>query len=79
MVQQSVEADLLDSAEYRPFWISWYNGNIQAGKGDLVGINELMAYKDENQPSIEIISLATGNGILGEWKIVQAAGTGENS
>lgn len=42
ILDSSGERNLLSDAEYRPFWISWFDHEVQVGKGDIVGEQVLL-------------------------------------
>jgi len=66
--------NILSATELRSFWLSWVNGTIQFGTGDVVGQNRLLNFKDP-QPTyrkyVHSVAVATGLGVNGEWEIGQ--------
>jgi len=50
MVASASSPGILDPDNFRPFWISWSNNNILAGKGAVVGEHILAAYDEYGTP-----------------------------
>ena len=72
--------NILSSSELRSFWLSWINGTIQFGTGDVVGQSRLLNFKDP-QPTyrkyVHAVAVATGLGVNGEWEIGELFGSSE--
>lgn len=58
----------VDCHKYMPFWISWANGVITVGKGNTVGQNTFMTWKDPHPHPVNYVAFATGFGSTGKWK-----------
>lgn len=65
---------ILSASEYRPFWISWANGAVQFGKGDVVGQNRLLNFLDPlptYRKDVHSVAVASGGGVTAEWEFMQ--------
>ena len=64
--------DVLSATELRPFWLSWSNGTLRFGRGDVFYQNSLFIYNDP-QPAyrkhIHAIELGSGTGSVAEWEV----------
>lgn len=50
--------DLLHPDYFRPFWLSWTDGNVRVGKGHDVGQNTFIDYSDASPIHINYIGVA---------------------
>lgn len=68
--------DILSSTDLRSFWVSWQDGAIQFGTGNVFGQGRLINYKDP-QPSYRkyVHSLAVASGTNAEWEFGQPFGS----
>lgn len=70
----SVQVDtpqILDSGSFLPFWITWINGTVQFGKGDVVGQNRLLSYMDPlpaYRKDVHAVAVASGGNAFAEWE-----------
>ena len=63
-------SDLLNQSEFRHFWISWKNGDIQIGRGQHVTVDSrLMQWYDTDPYVIKFIGFSTSAASSGEFKI----------
>ncbi|CAD5124971.1 DgyrCDS13214 [Dimorphilus gyrociliatus] len=79
-LDSSNERGLLTENEYRPFWVSWFNYEIQVGKGDIVGEQVFLKGKGYRDlvPQIFAVGISTGGvpggGVDGDWLIEEDKG-----
>ena len=77
IVSQVNTPDILSFTELRSFWVSWNNGTVRIGKGETVGLNEILSYVDP-QPAfrrhVHSIAVASGQGIA-EWELGRPFGS----
>jgi len=59
--------DILSANEFRGFWISWDNGNINVGKEG--HDEEFLSYSDPDPFGIGYYGLCTGWGATGTWLV----------
>ena len=77
IVSQVDSPSVLGSTEFRPFWISWNNGTVRFGKGDVVGLNQLISYVDPQSAfrrHVHSIAVASGSGVA-EWELGREFGS----
>ncbi|CAH1779588.1 unnamed protein product [Owenia fusiformis] len=62
---------ILNGNEYRQFWISWANGNVQVGRGSVRGQNTFMSYQVTQpiRPMALALFSVNGNQIPGLFKL----------
>jgi hypothetical protein len=63
--------DILNSNELRPFWVSWVNGTIEFGKGDIFGMNRLLKFSDPDptyRKHVHSLAVASALDAVGEWE-----------
>ncbi|CAG2186916.1 unnamed protein product [Mytilus edulis] len=60
-IRRGIENNLLDSSEYRPFWISWRDGKIEVGYGLIVRntLSRLIVWDDPEPLNITEIKLSS--------------------
>lgn len=66
--------DILKCDELQQFWVSWLNGRIALGYGEVPGIAEILGVDDPNPKSISYLGLSTGWGATGVWMISNIPG-----
>lgn len=49
---------ILDASTFRSFWISWEDGSIVVGQGNVVGQNVIMKYTDATPSRVNYIALS---------------------
>ena len=65
---------ILDCSEFRDFWIRWdTNGDIMVGQAAL-NTGEILRYTDPDPHPIHSVSISTGEGNLGQWRLDAGAG-----
>ena len=66
-------AGILSDEEFRAFWVTWTDGNIQVGKGKIVNLeSRYMQWRQpqqEEHKEITYIGISTSDGSLGEFKL----------
>lgn len=71
LVYEVFTPSILSSDELRAFWVSWVNGMVQFGTGELVGENVLLYYNDP-QPAyrryVHSLAVASGLDVAAEWE-----------
>lgn len=65
--------DVLHCYEYRTFWLSWKNGQIEVAKKSSSG-ERILEWTHEEPLTVHALSLSTGDGSHGEWKVSREAG-----
>ncbi len=60
--------NIVSCDESRPFWIRWRQG-VEVGEGTAVGERTFMRLVDTNPKPVMALSLSTGWGSSGEWRI----------
>ena len=79
LITQADTPGILDPSVFRSFWISWINGTVNFGSGDVVGQSRLLSFIDP-QPTyrkhVHSIAVASGASSLGEWEFEQPIITG---
>ena len=66
---------IVDCDEVRQFWVRWDNGAITMGDGFEVGYSAVMSWEDPDPHEVNYVTLSTGWGAVGEWRIVEDEGT----
>ncbi|XP_013106607.2 uncharacterized protein LOC106086465 [Stomoxys calcitrans] len=62
---EAMTPSIVNSKEYRSFWVCWYGNVIQVGRdGENV---PFMAYKDENLFMVKYVGIYTAFGSTGSW------------
>lgn len=64
---------LLDCKEFRPFWVSWDEGNIRVGTGLIVDVNDFISYANTTLTGVKHVAIATGREAIGKWMIYDNA------
>ena len=59
--------------EYRSFWISWADGNINVGIGAIVGYSEFMFWQDPDPNAVAYLSISGWDNVA-DWEIIQFTG-----
>ena len=57
----------LNASEFKPFWISWTNGDIRVGTGTELFAKEFLRWRDNDPEEIRHIGVSTGWGSNGTW------------
>jgi hypothetical protein len=65
---------ILDSSQFRSFWVSWANGHIRVGKGGNVHINEFMSYPDPTPQKVGAVGFAADSTADSAWVITKLLG-----
>lgn len=60
---------ILKCEEFRPFWISWKNGLIQAGTGNEISTNAFVQWSDPDMFTVYGLAVSTGPGVSGDWDL----------
>ncbi|ELU10678.1 hypothetical protein CAPTEDRAFT_63764, partial [Capitella teleta] len=60
--------NITDCQEKRPFWISWEDGMLRAGEGNIRDEKVLLEWRDPEPLSIGLGSISTGFGSEGIWQ-----------
>ena len=64
---------ILDCDNFRTFWVSWENGVLEVGVGDLFDLS-FMSVPLEDEANMHAVSFGT-LGVYGEWEVPQREGT----
>lgn len=67
-------SSILDSLQFRAFWVSWANGHIRVGKGGNVYINEFMSYPDPTPQKVGAVGFAADSSADSAWVITKLLG-----
>ena len=62
-----ITEQLLSCTEKRVLWISWHNGQVAVGRGDVMGDDIIMAYEEMNPFRLTALSVTT-DGSSGTWQ-----------
>lgn len=62
--------DILSENEAREFWIGWFDGKIEVGKGGVQKIDTFLSYQDPNPSPIRYMAIATNFITTGRWYLV---------
>ena len=65
------ESGLLDCDEYRSFWISWRDNEVNVGKGEIVSLNNIMNFKADR---MIVNHLSFGSFSIAEWQFDEELG-----
>lgn len=65
--------DALDCSDYRSFWMSWAKGFFDVAVGSAFG-TRILEWYDSNPIPVHTLSLKTGMGFSGDWRIPRLAG-----
>ena len=60
---------LVSCDELRTFWVSWENGNVQAGSGGIPFSHTYLGWQDPNPLNVEYLAFSTGWGSEGDFQI----------
>lgn len=61
--------NILNSVEYRDFWILWEDDRISVGRGHNF-VDVVISLETQSQPQINFVSIATGDGVTGSWRVL---------
>jgi hypothetical protein len=67
-------AGILSVEELRPFWISWVNGTVSFGVGEVVGYGRRLRFQDPDptyRKYVHSLAVASGPGTSAEWEFGQ--------
>ena len=65
---------LVDCESFRPFWVSWFGGEVRAGRGRLFQ-EEFLGWQDDSPISVPTVSFKTGKqDTPAEWHVSRDAG-----
>ena len=66
----------------RDFWVSWFGGHIQVGRGWQVGVDVVIEYMIEDPPQpyggFHAYAFSTGYGAIGYWEFLKDQGSSCN-
>ena len=65
---------VLNCNVFTTVWMTWKANVLIIGVGANVGSGELMRYSDAGMPAINVMSVSTGFGAAGQWRIVDCLG-----
>ena len=65
---------ILNNKQRRKFWISWRNGIIKVGRGEVYDDDVFMKWQDPDFHDVNGIAFYTGWGASGIWRIVEPNG-----
>ena len=60
-------ADVIVSNGLKEFWICWYRGQIELGRGGVYGKRRLLLWKDPAPLNVRYLSIDTGSQSAGRW------------
>ena len=63
--ETEVEEAGLDGNDFKPYWITWSNGDISVGTGSVIGQDQFMTATI--QQDIKYVGISTGWGASGVW------------
>lgn len=66
--------DILDCDQPRYFWVSWYNGNIEAGRGSRPGTETILSWLDPDPHAVAMVAVSSGFGASASWLIAEYFG-----
>ena len=72
VIFQVYTPNILNADELRSFWVSWLDGMVHFGTGEVVGQNALLNYTDPQplyRKYVHSIAVASGTDVLAEWEI----------
>lgn len=55
--------------EYRSFWITWQNGAIEVGRGEVIGTDRFMDFQPLDLYPVNAVGFSSGYGLNGTWNI----------
>ena len=59
----------------QPYWLSWNEGRLAMGRGELVGNYQFISYLDEDTPlSVSYLAFSTTKGATGLWQFYNITG-----
>jgi hypothetical protein len=61
----------LSSQEFRWFWASAKDGHLKLGKGDVVGLDEIVSSQISNPIDVKYVGFSTWLGSAGEWEEIK--------
>ena len=64
----------LNETDFRAFWISWSNGLIQVGFGNIVGHEMFMSWQDPEPIGIGVVAISGYYDVGGEWEFQAVPG-----
>ena len=73
LLQSVIAYNILSAEQFRNFWVSWHEGNLTAGRGE-VGQYHAIANYDSSAPTMYSVSFSTSNTCPGNWDIDQRVG-----
>ena len=66
--------DILNCDAYLPFWITWWQGSVAVGYGEVAGIGQIVVYDDPAPAAVSYLSFLTGWGATGDWEFFNVTG-----
>ena len=69
-----MQSPVIDCDRYTSLWVSWKDGYISAGVGDLALVDEIIYWKDSNPSPVNGVFVSSGIGSDGQWEFATTAG-----
>ena len=60
--------EILSCDIMRPFWISWYEGLIEVGEGDVYAVDRITSWQDPEPITVAHVAITTWNTAEGFWQ-----------
>lgn len=79
LIERVWTVGILNCSEFRPFWVSWTNSNITVGTGRNVTSGMFMSAQTSNPWRIGAVSISTGYGYDGRYRILRDQGQSETT
>jgi len=65
---------ILSCTEQRYFWVTWQYGAISVGRGEIIGLDEIMDYQPMELYPVTAVAYSTGYDYNGTWYIKASYG-----
>lgn len=73
-VEAFVYGTFLNASEFRAFWITWANGFIEIGRGNIIGHDRVLHWQDPAPLGVSIVAISNWYGSTGEWEFQAVPG-----
>ena len=70
----TLSGNIFSCTDFRSFWVTWMDGRIALGRGELFGVGEIVAWDDPEPVAVSYMSFLTGWGSTGEWEFFNITG-----
>jgi hypothetical protein len=71
-VDQIDQSGMMNCNSYQPYWVSWENGYIRMGRGNVIDVDILLSYTEQCPFRVQNIELGADQGEIINWTIIKS-------